>query len=1380
MTLGLVLALGFTAQAQQPSETNEMLLDADTLMTAAMSKLFDQNGTSTTDAQRYQWSDKYVRGNAKGSGNSTIWPQGFGLATLAQVAMALEGTDRQAVYKTAATRLAAKFSNYITTINGVRGYSVYGGTQHRFLDDNAWAALGMLDAYEMDNRSTYLSAAKMVATYMVKAGRLLEENPPGGGGMYWQDSPADDTNTYKTKNVANNGPAIVIFCRLFEITNDSTYLDYAKMTYQWLYDTLLDKSSWLMWDNINVETNEINKYQAPYTTGTMLHAASLLYRITGERAYKNHADKLAEAAFRRWFETYYSKELGQTIKLVKTEFNTHSDDIVVLMRGFEAYRTINGNQRYLTAFYQSMRHIWLTRRDSETGLMNYDWKGTATQDEWTSLGQTGYVEMYARLARAYADSLLLGGDATVPTVVEAENATKKGGISTNTDSRCSGGKYVGNVGNGNTVSFTCQAEQEGIYELTIYYMTIGARRVEISVNGTDSYAFSCPSSGSWDGGTIGNISVDVSLQAGTNTFVVGNASGNAPNIDKFELLYVSPKEEEEPAVDMSDALMAASPGGNIEVRVKADDQGRAFYSVNLAGSPLLTASRLGFKDRNIFASGMVSHTETDVNDPFDLMHGKTSHADNHYTELRTTFQGEAEDELLTVVFRIYDDAVALRYEIEKGSLRRFESECTEFNFASFKQALGLEYHKSYEWYYYLHPWSELTSSPGNKNGYCEPMLVQVGTNTYALLTEACHTGQHAGSKIVQGYKEGSLGLELVATNDADTVSTISYPFASAWRTLVIGDLSDIVESTVIQNLNPAPTDDFSWVKPGRVAWNWAGEDRRNTGSIEVARRYVDLAQHLGWEYVLIDEGWEGNINLTSFVNYARQHDVDVIVWYNHNQFTDSYTACLSKFRTLANQGVKGVKIDFFEDDKQAMIKKYQTLLRAAAAAKLMVDFHGSTRPTGWERTYPNLMSMEAVLGGEMLLDQPHMNQADHASNLVLTRNAIGPMDFTPTKLAQRTGSLKTNSNTTENPFTTWSYQLALWTLFESGFQCLIDCPDNVIDSPFEPVLRQVPTAWDETRYIEADPTKYATLARRSGEDWFIATVSKTARTTRVKLDFLDPGKEYTAYIYRDGTCTFDIAYQKRAVTSTTVLSLAVKANGGATVIITTDENRPCLRTTSYEAESAIGGTKQTNDICSGGSNKGKIENKSLKFSRIKVDGDGEYAVTLYYMLPEEERRAYIQVGDDGDKVYYDFHTRDDYDRSKGLTMGIKTVYVQLKEGTNILYYGQEDGIAPDLDKITVTPTKETQDIIDGIRQPEMAGTTVEQALRFEGDCIVCSTFEGGTLSLYDLNGRLLQRTPVQAGEARVKVLPVEGTGGAFIASLNTGVRAFARKFLLKK
>jgi len=727
----------------------------------------------------------------------------------------------------------------------------------------------------------------------------------------------------------------------------------------------------------------------------------------------------------------------------------------------------------------------------------------------------------------------------------------------------------------------------------------------------------------------------------------------------------------------------------------------------------------------------------------------------------------------------------MKSTLAEGSLTHFEGERTEFNFATFQQALAQEHHKCYEGYYELRPWDELVASAENRSGFGEPMLVQTSASTYALLTEACHTGQHAACKIVQGSKEGSLRLALVATNDADTVSAITYPFASSWRTLIVGSLPDIVESSVVQALNPAPTGNFSWVKPGRVAWNWAEETRRsayanNTRDINVAKRYVDLAEHLGWEYVLIDDGWENNINLATFVRYARQHGVDVLVWYNNNKFSETYSECVTKLRNLASQGVKGVKIDFFDDDKQATIKKYQTILRAAAVARLMVDFHGSTRPTGWERTYPNLMTMEAVLGGEMLLSHPDMTQADHAANLVLSRNAIGPMDFTPIKLAQRSGSLKTHANTAENPYTTWSYQLATWTLFESGLQCLIDCPDNIIDSPIEPVLRQVPVTWDETRLLEAEPAKYATLARRSSNDWYVATVSKNARIARIKLDFLEADKDYTAYIYRDGTCTFDIAFQKRTVTSATTLSLAVKANGGATVIITTDENRPCLRATNYEAESAAGGTKKSSEHCSGGYYKTVRENASLRFSRVKADGDGEYAVTLYYMLPDEERRAYIQVGDDGEKAYYDFHSRDEFDQSKGLVLGMKTVYVQLKEGTNIICYGCEDGVCPDLDRITVAPTKETQDLIDGISQPDAKPTNVGQALRLEGDCIVCSTFDGGTLSIFDTDGHLLQKTDVGAGEARVEVLPFKSDGMPFIASLNTGIRAFARKFVLRK
>ena len=170
LTICLFFATCISTHAQQPATTNELLEYAHELMSCTMKRLFDQNGnkSNTNDSQRFQWSDKYIRGESKGTGNTTIWPQGFGLATLSQMALATRGTEHYNTYATAAKNLANKFPDYITTINGIRGYSVYGGTQHRFLDDNAWAALGLLDAYELEHTPSYLAAAKMVANYMKK------------------------------------------------------------------------------------------------------------------------------------------------------------------------------------------------------------------------------------------------------------------------------------------------------------------------------------------------------------------------------------------------------------------------------------------------------------------------------------------------------------------------------------------------------------------------------------------------------------------------------------------------------------------------------------------------------------------------------------------------------------------------------------------------------------------------------------------------------------------------------------------------------------------------------------------------------------------------------------------------------------------------------------------------------------------------------------------------------------------------------------------------------------------------------------------------------------------------------------------------------------
>ena len=389
-----------------PWNTTESIYyeDGDQLMTDVLAHLFNQNGNGNNQ-DSYQWSDTWDKGNAKGSGNSTIWPQGFGLASLSMMAKCAKGTPRYDFYKDKVDKLSSRFPAYVTTINGVQGYSVFPNTGHRFTDDNAWAGIGLLESYDLDHSVANLEQAILVANYLVQGGRLLTDTK-GGGGMYWQDSPADDTNTLKTKNTANNGPALQIFCRLYEITGDQCWLDYAKMTYDWLVSVLLNPDNYLMWDNIDVTTGNINTYQAPYTTGTVIDGASRLYQVTGDTKYKELVDKMASAAFNRWFENYNSPVLGNQIKLVKTEWNTTADDIVVLHRGFCEHAVITGNYTYLNAFGQSLLNIWGERRDADCGLMKTEWKGSGGQtyegvaNRYRGLTQSGYCEMYAREALA--------------------------------------------------------------------------------------------------------------------------------------------------------------------------------------------------------------------------------------------------------------------------------------------------------------------------------------------------------------------------------------------------------------------------------------------------------------------------------------------------------------------------------------------------------------------------------------------------------------------------------------------------------------------------------------------------------------------------------------------------------------------------------------------------------------------------------------------------------------------------------------------------------------------------------------------------------------------------------------------------------------------
>lgn len=229
--------------------------------------------------------------------------------------------------------------------------------------------------------------------------------------------------------------------------------------------------------------------------------------------------------------------------------------------------------------------------------------------------------------------------------------------------------------------------------------------------------------------------------------------------------------------------------------------------------------------------------------------------------------------------------------------------------------------------------------------------------------------------------------------------------------------------------------------------------------------------------------------------------------------------------------------------------------------------------------------------------------------------------------------------------------------------------------------------------------------------------------------------------------------------------------------LSTNPDLPVMKTISYEAESATGGVSQTNVHCSGGSHKTRIGNSvRLGFINVKAEVAGEYALTLYYLLPSDSRQAYVQVGLSGDRAYYDFHALDDYDRSKGLVQGMKTVYVQLEAGINRIYFGNENGTAPDLDKITITPTWATQQAgTDAITTPQADDSGPLASMSLSGSTVHVNTIVSGSLHVFSLDGRKLHAIAVPAGESQVTLHHLHGP---VILSLAAGTHAYARKVIL--
>lgn len=616
-----------------------------------------------------------------------------------------------------------------------------------------------------------------------------------------------------------------------------------------------------------------------------------------------------------------------------------------------------------------------------------------------------------------------------------------------------------------------------------------------------------------------------------------------------------------------------SPDGQLQVTFSMSPDHMARYMIERKGAQVLKYSHLGIirndgnfaKDLKLVSASNI----TSVSEHYSMKTGKRK--DRSYKADEQTFHlTNASGDRMDIIFRVSNDGVAFRYHFPGKSTgkKEIEEEETSFNFPDSAKAwlqpmavakTGYDHtNPSYE-EDYLQGISVGTPSP-SKAGWVFPALFKSGSS-WVLITEAGLDSTWCASRLQQkaingDYRIGFPGKkEVFPGGGYKPVSTL--PWNSPWRIIAVGSLKTIMESTLGTDLaKPAVKMDSSFIKPGRASWSWALL-KDNSINYKVQKRFIDYASNMHWEYCLIDADWDSTIGynrVAELAKYAAKKNVGLLLWYNSSGSWNTTTYRpkskllthadrVKEFSRLEKMGIKGIKVDFFGGDGQSMIKYYLDILKDAATYHLLVNFHGATLPRGWERTWPNLMTMEAVRGFEYITftQQDADREANHCAMLPFTRNIFDPMDFTPMCLYKIPHIERK---------TTDGFELALPVIFTSGIQHFAEIPSGMSHMPdyVKNFLRKVPVHWDDTRFITGYPGNLVVLARRSGKTWYLAGINgeDTTKTVSMHLPFLQAGEHGTLITDSDS----QLPFTKKDVTLPVdrMLSINLQRNGGFVIV----------------------------------------------------------------------------------------------------------------------------------------------------------------------------------------------------------------------------------------
>jgi alpha-glucosidase len=569
---------------------------------------------------------------------------------------------------------------------------------------------------------------------------------------------------------------------------------------------------------------------------------------------------------------------------------------------------------------------------------------------------------------------------------------------------------------------------------------------------------------------------------------------------------------------------------------------RLVYRVTYGGKLLVEESALKFElegQRELGSDVRVIGSEAWHGvEAYKLITGRTSEVRDAYNALRVDLeQAGILKTQFSIEGRVFDDAVAFRYVVpDQYALRTFQltKEGTEFRIAKDATTYALElpnFHSMYESEFVKLPISAFSNQGGvaSKVLIGLPLLMEVPGVAWMAITEAdlkdnssMYLMNPSGSWLGHYFES----LLAPSEEDAGVIVKSSLPHHSAWRVLLIGDSPGrLVESNVITSLNPeCRISDTSWIKAGKASWDWwsgsLGADGKPSFSMETMKYYVDFAAKSGFEYMLVDAGWSepnditkmnGKVDIPELVKYAAAKNVKIWIWLYYRS-TDKQMA--EAFPLYEKWGVAGLKIDFIERDDQGGIDFYYRTAEEAAKHHLMVDFHGATKPSGLERTYPNVLGYEGVLGLEQskagMRDNP-----EHHTMIPFTRMLAGPTDYTPG--AFRNVRREEFVPRMESPVAmgTRAHQLAMYAVYQAAIQMVADWPKVYDGEPAFEFIKAAPATWDETKVLNGKPGEYVTIARRHGKEWFLGSMTNwDARELDVPLEFLRSGT-FTAEIYAD-------------------------------------------------------------------------------------------------------------------------------------------------------------------------------------------------------------------------------------------------------------------------